>query len=240
VTYYNHTHIFSTAAVPGYLRPYEFCKPVWVWVSHKFNVLCYLQHESIYVILPWQTPSTTLAPSKSTGESSKMSSVKNGRRCFIRYSSFPFFFKILTKHNEWNRTPVVVRVARRFMPRLETESEVVAIEYLRRYTNVPCPKSFGLRFESLEWVRWGMHHRKRFCKEFIQFILIGSRNSALKSLPRPYTDLAALIIPLFAHRFGGIRSLYLNTTYTKPKSTNKSAIPVPPVLPLPDQPTLTP
>jgi len=78
--FYNHTHIFSTAAVPGYLRPYEFCKPVWVWVSHKFNVLCHLQHESIYVILPWQTPSTTLAPSKSTGESSKMSSVKNGRR----------------------------------------------------------------------------------------------------------------------------------------------------------------
>ena len=41
--FYNHTHIFSTAAVPGYLRPYEFCKPVWVQVSHKFNVLDYLQ-----------------------------------------------------------------------------------------------------------------------------------------------------------------------------------------------------
>ena len=48
-------------------------------------------------------------------------------------------------------------------------------------------------------------------------------------------NLAALIIPLFAHRFSGIGSLYLNTTYTKPKSTNTKSTPVPPVLPLPDQ-----
>jgi len=94
------------------------------------------------------------------------------------------------------------------MPRLETESEVVAIEYLRRYTNVPCPKSFGLR-ESLEWVRWGMHHRKRFLQRIYSIY-----PNRLQEFRRPYTDLAALIIPLFAHRFGGIRSLYLNTTYT--------------------------
>ena len=128
--------------------------------------------------------------------------------CFIRCFSFPFLRKILTKHNEWNRTPVVVRVARRFMPRLETESEVVAIEYLRRYTNVPCPKSFGLRFESLEWVRWGMHHRKRFCKEFIQFILIGSRNSdGLTPTSQRSSSLCSLIDSAES-------GLYLNTTYT--------------------------
>lgn len=34
---------------------------------------------------------------------------------------------------------LVARVARRFMPRLKTESEVATMQYLRENTNVPVP-----------------------------------------------------------------------------------------------------
>lgn len=34
---------------------------------------------------------------------------------------------------------LIARVARRFMPRLKTESEVATMAYLRAYTNVPVP-----------------------------------------------------------------------------------------------------
>ena len=34
---------------------------------------------------------------------------------------------------------LIARVARRFMPRIKTESEVATMDFLRRYTNVPVP-----------------------------------------------------------------------------------------------------
>jgi len=34
---------------------------------------------------------------------------------------------------------LVARVARRFMPRLKTESEVATMHYMRHYTSVPVP-----------------------------------------------------------------------------------------------------
>lgn len=39
-------------------------------------------------------------------------------------------------------TELVARVARRFMPRLKTESEVATMQYLREHTNVPVPRVF--------------------------------------------------------------------------------------------------
>jgi hypothetical protein len=34
---------------------------------------------------------------------------------------------------------VIARIARRFMPRLKTESEVATMEYIRTYTSIPVP-----------------------------------------------------------------------------------------------------
>ena len=34
---------------------------------------------------------------------------------------------------------VIARVARRFMPRLKTESEIATMQYLRERTNIPVP-----------------------------------------------------------------------------------------------------
>ncbi len=38
-----------------------------------------------------------------------------------------------------NGKQIVARVARRFMPRLKTESEVATLNYLRENTNIPVP-----------------------------------------------------------------------------------------------------
>ena len=37
---------------------------------------------------------------------------------------------------------LVARVARRFMPRVKTESEVATMDFLRKYTNFPVPTVF--------------------------------------------------------------------------------------------------
>lgn len=34
---------------------------------------------------------------------------------------------------------LVARVARRFMPRIKTESEVATMDFLRKHTNIPVP-----------------------------------------------------------------------------------------------------
>lgn len=41
-----------------------------------------------------------------------------------------------------DRTELVASVARRYMPRLKTESEVATMRYLRENTNIPVPTVF--------------------------------------------------------------------------------------------------
>ena len=41
-----------------------------------------------------------------------------------------------------DRREVVARVARRFMPRLKTESEVATMNYLREHTSIPVPEVY--------------------------------------------------------------------------------------------------
>ncbi|ESK87067.1 phosphotransferase family protein [Moniliophthora roreri MCA 2997] len=104
-----------------------------------------------------------------------------------------------------DRVQLVARVARRFMPRLKTESEVATMQYLRENTNVPVPTIY--HYDSNPFNRLGG-----------EYILM----SKAKGVPLskvyhslPYNDLvklfknmAAIIIPLFAHRFPALGSLY--------------------------------
>uniref|UniRef100_A0A0W0F3E4 Aminoglycoside phosphotransferase domain-containing protein n=1 Tax=Moniliophthora roreri TaxID=221103 RepID=A0A0W0F3E4_MONRR len=104
-----------------------------------------------------------------------------------------------------DRVQLVARVARRFMPRLKTESEVATMQYLRENTNVPVPTIY--HYDSNPFNRFGG-----------EYILM----SKAKGVPLskvyhslPYNDLvklfknmAAIIIPLFAHRFPALGSLY--------------------------------
>ncbi|KAH9477557.1 hypothetical protein JR316_0009779 [Psilocybe cubensis] len=100
---------------------------------------------------------------------------------------------------------LVARVARRFMPRLKTESEVATIHYLRHKTNVPVSKIY--HYDSNPYNRLGG-----------EFILMSKAQGIPLSQvyhSLPYNDLvkllknlALIIIPLFAHRFSSIGSLY--------------------------------
>ncbi|KAI0037222.1 hypothetical protein K488DRAFT_39445 [Vararia minispora EC-137] len=100
---------------------------------------------------------------------------------------------------------VIARVARRFMPHLKTESEVATLAYLRRYTNIPVPIVYT--FDSNPFNRLG--------GEYI--IMSKAKGVPLATVYQDLTyhqlnglleNLASLIIPLFAHRFSQIGSLY--------------------------------
>ncbi|KAI0938657.1 hypothetical protein AcV5_000290 [Taiwanofungus camphoratus] len=101
---------------------------------------------------------------------------------------------------------VVARVARRFMPRLKTESEVATMQYLREHTSIPVP--IVHHYDSNPFNRLGGEY------------IIMSKASGIPLSQvfhsMPHSDLVALTenvallaIPLFAHRFNGIGSLYL-------------------------------
>ncbi|KIK00961.1 hypothetical protein K443DRAFT_99499 [Laccaria amethystina LaAM-08-1] len=102
-------------------------------------------------------------------------------------------------------TELVARVARRFMPRLKTESEVATMSYLREKTNVPVPKVY--HYDSNPYNRLGG-----------EIILMSKAPGIPLSQVYhglPYSDivklmrnLTAIVIPLFAHRFSGIGSIY--------------------------------
>ncbi|KAK7034677.1 hypothetical protein VNI00_012319 [Paramarasmius palmivorus] len=112
------------------------------------------------------------------------------------------------------------------MPRLKTESEVATMQYIRENTNIPVPTIY--HYDSNPYNRLGG-----------EYILM----SKAKGVPLskvyhslPYNDLvkllkniAAIIIPLFAHRFPALGSLYFGPD---PRA-NSSAVPTPKALQAP-------
>ncbi|KAF8189412.1 hypothetical protein BJ912DRAFT_966855 [Pholiota molesta] len=127
--------------------------------------------------------------------------VEVGRIRFLSAGTFHKAYLVtLSDHVE-----LVARVARRFMPRLKTESEVATISYLRNKTNVPVSKIY--HYDSNPYNRLGG-----------EFILMSKAPGIPLSQVYhglPYSDLvkllknvAAIIIPLFSHRFKAIGSLY--------------------------------
>ncbi|EJD05625.1 uncharacterized protein FOMMEDRAFT_118799 [Fomitiporia mediterranea MF3/22] len=100
---------------------------------------------------------------------------------------------------------VIARVARRYMPRLKTESEVATMQYLRAYTKIPVPEVYA----------WDSNPYNRLGGEYI--LMSRARGIPLRkvyhSLPLAQLNvllrqLAELLVPLFGHRFSHIGSLY--------------------------------
>ncbi|KJA21523.1 hypothetical protein HYPSUDRAFT_202873 [Hypholoma sublateritium FD-334 SS-4] len=100
---------------------------------------------------------------------------------------------------------LVARVARRFMPRLKIESEVATISYLRHKTNIPVSTIY--HYDSNPYNRLGG-----------EFILMSKapgiplsqvyHGLSYGDLVKLMKNVAAIILPLFAHRFQAIGSLY--------------------------------
>ncbi|KAG1871459.1 hypothetical protein F4604DRAFT_1769800 [Suillus subluteus] len=122
---------------------------------------------------------------------------------------------------------LVARVARRFMPRLKTESEVATMHYLREQTSIPVPDVYY--YDANPYNRLGgeyilMSKAKGVPLSRVYYSL---SNEELKSL---FANVAAIIIPLFAQRFSHIGSLYLEGAGTgapTPLSVGSSNSPTP-------------
>jgi len=100
---------------------------------------------------------------------------------------------------------VIARVARRFVPRRKTESEVATMEYIRTYTSIPVPDVYF--YDSNPYNRLGGEY---IIMSKANGVPLSSAYQSLshKSLLALLDNLASIIIPLFAHRFSSIGSLY--------------------------------
>ncbi|KAG2028489.1 hypothetical protein BDR03DRAFT_1077882, partial [Suillus americanus] len=122
---------------------------------------------------------------------------------------------------------LVARVARRFMPRLKTESEVATMHYLRERTSIPVPDVYY--YDPNPYNRLGgeyilMSKAKGVPLSRVYHTL---SNGELKSL---LANVATIIVPLFAQRFSHIGSLYLEGAGTgapAPLSVGSSNSPTP-------------
>ncbi|KXN82752.1 Altered inheritance of mitochondria protein 9, mitochondrial [Leucoagaricus sp. SymC.cos] len=143
--------------------------------------------------------------------------VEVGRIKFLSAGTFHKAYLItLVDHEE-----VVARVARRMMPRLKVESEVATMQYLREKTNVPVPIVY--HYDSNPYNRLGG-----------EFILMSKapgiplaevfHSLSYKELTKLVKNVARLTIPLFAHRFSQIGSLYSGSPS---QSALSSGIPTP-------------
>ncbi|EMD31876.1 hypothetical protein CERSUDRAFT_119156 [Gelatoporia subvermispora B] len=118
---------------------------------------------------------------------------------------------------------LVARVARRFMPRLKTESEVATMLYMREHTSIPVPTIYD--YDSNPYNRLGGEY---ILMSKARGVPLASVFQSLghNELIALMGNLARLLMPLFAHRFPRIGSLYLGPD-PDPLSDTTSTIPTP-------------
>ncbi|KAJ6529127.1 hypothetical protein DFH09DRAFT_1285340 [Mycena vulgaris] len=104
---------------------------------------------------------------------------------------------------------VVARVARRFMPRLKTESEIATLRYLREKTRITVPLVH-------------CHDSNPYNRLGGEYIIMSKVYHSLSyaQLVRLLENLAKLVVPLFGHRFPQIGSLYCGPEPTAAPPSN--------------------
>ncbi|KAI6118657.1 hypothetical protein EV401DRAFT_1966254 [Pisolithus croceorrhizus] len=103
---------------------------------------------------------------------------------------------------------LIARVARRFMPRFKTESEIATMQYLRDRTSIPVPDVY--HYDSNPYNRLGGEYilMSKATGIPLSQVYCAMSNEQLKSL---FANLASIILPLFAQRFSHIGSLYFGS-----------------------------
>ncbi|THU96220.1 hypothetical protein K435DRAFT_630911, partial [Dendrothele bispora CBS 962.96] len=104
-----------------------------------------------------------------------------------------------------DKAQIVARVARRFMPRLKTESEVATMQYLREHTNIPVPTVFY--YDSNPYNRLGGEYILMSKARGVPLSKV-YHSMSYSDILKLLTNLAEMFIPLFAHRFPALGSLY--------------------------------
>ncbi|KAH7882501.1 hypothetical protein F5I97DRAFT_1930447 [Phlebopus sp. FC_14] len=146
---------------------------------------------------------------------------------FPRYSSRPVVSG--TFHKAYLVTladtrQLVARVARRFMPRLKTESEIATMHYLREKTNIPVPDVYF--YDSNPYNRLGGEYilMSKASGISLSRVYHSMSNEEIKIL---FKNVASIIIPLFAQRFTHLGSIYFGSSSPAPVSTLSSGSPTP-------------
>ncbi|GJE86638.1 hypothetical protein PsYK624_027190 [Phanerochaete sordida] len=118
---------------------------------------------------------------------------------------------------------LVARVARRFMPRYKTESEVATMRYLRERTNIPVPDVY--HYDANPFNRLGGEYilMSKAAGVPLSRVFHSMPHSELMQLME---NLANMILPLYAHRFPKIGSLYLGPD-PQPVAQSSSSAPTP-------------
>ncbi|KAL7284120.1 hypothetical protein ACG7TL_001401 [Trametes sanguinea] len=119
---------------------------------------------------------------------------------------------------------VVARVARRFMPRLKTESEVATMRYLREHTSIPVPEVY--QYDSNPYNRLGGEYLLMSKAPGIALSKV-FHSMPYNTLSALMENLAMMLIPLFAHRFPMIGSLYDGPDPNAPASDMTSSLATP-------------
>ncbi|KAF9071797.1 hypothetical protein BDP27DRAFT_1321376 [Rhodocollybia butyracea] len=119
------------------------------------------------------------------------------------------------------REQLVARVARKFMPRLKTESEVATMQYLREHTAIPVPIVY--HYDSNPYNRLGGEYILMSKARGIPLSKV-YHSLSYNDLVKFLTNLAELIIPLFAHRFSELGSLYFGPN---PRASADASAPTP-------------
>ncbi|KAH9916732.1 uncharacterized protein BXZ73DRAFT_53675 [Epithele typhae] len=122
-----------------------------------------------------------------------------------------------------NRRELVARVARRFMPRLKTESEVATMHYLRERTGIPVPEVY--HYDANPYNRLGGEYilMSKAAGIPLAKVLHSMPHTTLVAL---LENIAMLVLPLFGHRFPMIGSLY-DGPDPEPVSDFSSSLPTP-------------
>ncbi|KAJ7274852.1 hypothetical protein C8J57DRAFT_1449329 [Mycena rebaudengoi] len=131
---------------------------------------------------------------------------------------------------------VIARVARRFMPRLKTESEIATLRYLREKTQVPVP--YVHCYDSNPYNRLGGEYIIMSKAPGVPLSQV-YHSMSYAQLVQLLANLARLIVPLFGHRFPHIGSLYSGPDPTAPSNTPTPTL-TRPYSAFPFSPTLTP
>ncbi|KAL4062051.1 hypothetical protein V8B97DRAFT_1878318 [Scleroderma yunnanense] len=242
-------HTLASSPLPGTVPlpppPSRYTPIEWDWeIEHKDRMRESKADSALHGTQPFQVDRRVLKEvvrERARAEVGRITFLSSGTfhkartlNCALYHPSYAYLISLTD-----TRT-LVARVARRFMPRLKTESEVATMHYLRTKTTIPVPDVY--HYDSNQYNRLGGEYIIMSQAPGIPLAQVyhTMSNEELNTL---FTNLASIILPVFAQRFSHIGSLYFGapssppTTVLSPVSSSSTISPAI-ITPTPARPTI--